>query len=471
MAFLEESNYLKESTRVESVKTQETLSYLNQLYKKISDFELNTPDPSVKNFLHIMELEMHSGEEGSLETQPEAEGPESVKVMTIHASKGLEFKYVFMVNMVDRRFPTTERKEQIEIPGALVKEIVPEGDIHLQEERRLLYVALTRAKTGVYLTGARDYGGARNKKPSIFITELGYKGKEMPSPAIAEIRKTENAIELASRERYKIPERFSFSQLKAFENCPWQYRFAFILRVPVKGKYNFSFGKTMHSVLQKTLEQVRTRKTLLQTDLFSAPNAKADSQKTVKECISLEEIMKIYEQCFIDEWYENDEQREAYFKKGKEILKEYYKEIENEIISPLFLEKEFTVRIPNNINGKEYSLYGRIDRVDEAASGLEIIDYKTGKPKKSLSADDKEQLLIYQLAAKEVFPKPVEKLTFHYLDANEKQTFLGTEKDLEKLKEKIISTVQEIEKGEFKAKPGMICQFCDFKDICEFRQL
>jgi len=93
------------------------------------------------------------------------------------------------------------------------------------------------------------------------------------------------------------------------------------------------------------------------------------------------------------------------------------------------------------------------------------------KSKKNLSADDKEQLLIYQLAAKEAVQKPVEKLTFHYLEENEKQTFLGTEKDLEKLKEKIISSIREIEKGEFKAKPSILCQFCDFRDICEFRQL
>ncbi|KKQ55320.1 MAG: hypothetical protein US74_C0035G0013, partial [Parcubacteria group bacterium GW2011_GWA2_38_13] len=373
-----------------------------------------------------------------------------------------------------------------------VKEIVPKGDMHLQEERRLFYVAMTRAKEGLYLTGARDYGGSRNKKPSIFIKELGLhsdpagvspladgslsaypslaKGSLSTFPPLA--KGGIGGVVESPKERYKMPERFSFSQLKAYENCPWQYRYAFILRVPVHGKFNFSFGKTMHSVLQKLFEQIKTRQTILQTDLFSAPkDASAPKKKTVKECISFDEIINIYGQCFIDEWYEDDKQRDTYRIKGADILKQYYKEIEDVVMTPMFLEKEFTIRIPNNSNGKEYSIFGRIDRMDESPSGVEIIDYKTGKSKKNLSADDKEQLLIYQLAAKEAVQKPVEKLTFHYLEENEKQTFLGTEKDLEKLKEKIISSIREIEKGEFKAKPSILCQFCDFRDICEFRQL
>ena len=96
----------------------------------------------------MIDLELEAGEAGSLENNIE-EGPESVKIMTVHAAKGLEFKYVFIVNLVDRRFPIDDRKDPIELPDSLIKEIIPEGDIHLQEERRLFYVAMTRAKNGL----------------------------------------------------------------------------------------------------------------------------------------------------------------------------------------------------------------------------------------------------------------------------------------------------------------------------------
>src|SRR3990167_6234156 len=100
-----------------------------------------------------------------------------VKVMTVHSAKGLEFKYVFLVNLVDQRFPTRERTEAIDLPDKLVKEIVPAGDIHLQEERRLFYVCLTRARDGLFLTSAEDYGGLRKKKISVFLADLGFSAK------------------------------------------------------------------------------------------------------------------------------------------------------------------------------------------------------------------------------------------------------------------------------------------------------
>ena len=54
--------------------------------------------------------------------------------------------FVFIVGVVHLRFPTRERKDAIELPKELIKDILPEGDAHLQEERRLMYVALTRTK-------------------------------------------------------------------------------------------------------------------------------------------------------------------------------------------------------------------------------------------------------------------------------------------------------------------------------------
>lgn len=470
LEFLEESGYLANITKVESVETRQTISYLNQFYKKISEFEINTSHSSVKNFLEIIELEIQAGEEGQLLFEPELEGPESVKIMTIHAAKGLEFKYVFVVNMVDRRFPTTERREQIEIPDALVKEIIPSGDIHLEEERRLFYVAVTRAKEGIWFTGALDYGGARKKKPSIFMFESGLEPQKASSK-MQDLSKAHAEPEKGKKENHKLPEKFSFSQLKAYENCPWQYRYAFILRVPVKGKAVFSFGKTVHLCMQKLYERIQSKQESLQTDLFGIQTGQVSSIKKVSEYVKLDDLIKLYDECFIDDWYKDEKEREDYYEKGKKILKAYYKDIENEIIRPKFLEKGFSIKIPDNKKGLEYSLYGVIDRVDEKDGGFEIIDYKTGHAKKELKSDDREQLLIYQLAGQEIFDKPVKNLTFHYIEENIKQTFLGEAKDLDKLKEKIVSAIHEIEKGEFKPNPGMICQFCDFKDICEYRKL
>ena len=156
---------------------KEQIDLLNQFYKKIKAFEESAIDPTLKNFVEEINLEVESGENGKIEFDPE-QGPDMVKIMTIHGAKGLEFKYVFIVNMVDKRFPTISRGELIELPEDLIKDIKPIGDIHLQEERRLCYVAMTRAKKELYFTSAQDYGGVQKKKISRFLMEMGYKEKK-----------------------------------------------------------------------------------------------------------------------------------------------------------------------------------------------------------------------------------------------------------------------------------------------------
>jgi len=99
-----------------------------------------------------------------------------------------------------------------------------------------------------------------------------------------------------------------------------------------------------------------------------------------------------------------------------------------------------------------------------------IIDYKTGNSKDKLYLDDKEQLLIYQIAAEEVFKIKPKELIYHYLNDNKKASFLGSEKEIEKMKEKIIREIEEIKNSDFEARPGWQCGFCDFKDICDFAE-
>jgi DNA helicase-2/ATP-dependent DNA helicase PcrA len=485
-AFLEESGYLKELIKKEGPKTQEATRFLNQFFKKIEDFENSFEDRSVKNFLLMIGLELEAGEEGALENNPE-EGPESVKVMTIHAAKGLEFKYVFVPVLVDRRFPTTERKDPIELPSALIKEIVPEGDIHLEEERRLFYVAMTRAKKGLFFSSADDYGGQRKKKLSRFLFELrdlGFTVEEETKTALPILRK-EKAEKI--REEFSarggsafggkkeeleviLSAKFSFTQLKAFENCPYQYRFAHILRIPVRGKGIFSFGKTIHQTLQKFFLKMIEKNQSQQGDLFSA-GPKTESKIAKKSLISLEELWKIYENSWIDDWYTTRTEQSEYKEKGKKVLKEFYSTLPEEIVLPKYLERAFYLKLKSN--GQEFTIKGVIDRVDELGDGIEIIDYKTGegKTEEKLRLEDKEQLLIYQIAAGEVFNEKVKNLSYYYIEANRKLSFLGTDEELKKLKEKIIKTIEEIKKDEFSPKPSMLCKYCDFKNICEYRQL
>ncbi len=476
--FLEDFKYLANLTRRAEkgdLRAVENISYINQFLKRVDEFERTDPSRSLKNFMAELDMALESGEEGSLASSFE-EGPEAVKILTVHGAKGLEFRYVFIVNLVDLRFPSTDRKEPIELSDALVKEIVPEGDIHLEEERRLFYVAMTRARDGVFFTSASDYGGQRKKKLSRFLVELGFSAPEVKTPTGQVYFNEEKQSEERgpSVKKYWLPSRFSFTQLKAFETCPLQYKFAHILAVPVRGKFTFSFGKTMHGTLYKFFQGMIERSKITQSNLFGAMEAEEHrghsgfmlKNAKLEAAPSLDDLLKIYEESWINDWYESKAHHDEYKKKGKEILREFYKIHEGKWPKVKYLEKGFNLKVG------DYTVRGVIDRVDEVPGGLEIIDYKTGSVPRDERYLEKEQLLIYQLATCDVFGEKPALLSYYYLDENKKISFLGSDEDLKGIREKIITTIEEIKKSNFPPKPSLYnCKNCDFKDICEYRVL
>lgn len=451
----------------------EAANLLSAFAKKIKEFENDSEDKSVKAFLEALDDELEAGEQGRIPFDPDS-GPEAIRVMTIHAAKGLEFKYVFIINLVDKRFPSVERKDPIEVPSALTKEEIPEGDHHLEEERRLFYVAITRAKQGVFFSWSKDAGGKREKRPSRFLVEAGLIDDMSKDNDERIEEKKETRPDILKKQKKKteekkydlpIPKAFSYSQLAAYEKCPRQYWYSFILKVPAKGSYAMSFGKTMHSAMQRILSEVTKARESSQGSLFDSQ----DGQKEKGDPITIDRCLEIYEQSWIDEWYPDEKTKEKYRKEGRETIKDFYEQNKDNWPNVFLLEKGFMVKL--NKGEEEYSIKGQIDRVDEEEGKLKLIDYKTGKVKNKLNFSDKEQLLIYQLAADQYFRQPVKSLMFHYLKDNSQLSFEAKEKDMEKMREKIIERVDNIRAGNFAAKPNpQTCKFCDFKDICEYRK-
>lgn len=430
----------------------EAFAFLEQFFRRIKAFEERHENPVLKHFLEEYKHERDAGEEGSLSPDQES-GPDNVRVMTVHGSKGLEFKHVFVVSLIDQRFPSVARREAIPLPDGLVPATHGEGEWHLEEERRLFYVAMTRAKEGLYLTSAEDYGGSRKRKRSRFLAELDLPPgvpARVQAKDIFEADEDAGGVVLSDTEvTIYVPKHFSFSQLVAFRSCPLQYKFAHILKIPVFGKGTFSFGKTMHETLHKFLQAWQERPG---TDLP----------------VSFDEMLSMYEASWIDDWYRDDAEREKYREQGRESLKAAYAQFKARPPRPHLLEQAFTLKVG------DITLKGRIDRVDALPDGgYEIIDYKTGTPKTEEKMDkgDREQLCLYQLAAQELLGIEVKKLTYHYLKDHSQVSFLGSQDDLETLREDIVERVARIRESSFAASPNQFtCATCDFRDICEFSQ-
>ncbi len=455
-------------------KDLETFSYLNQFYQKIRKLEESVPDLKLKEFLEAINLELEAGETGALKL--DFSDNETVKIMTVHGAKGLEFKYVFIVNLVDKKFPTINRGEKISIPKKLIKEIISDSndsDIHLEEERRLFYVAMTRAKEALYLSGAKDYGGLREKKPSRFITEAGLASIEsndlklsVKNDFLRDLhRLNEKEVVIEQSENYPLPDKFSFSQLAAYSSCPLQYKFAFILKVPVPGdKASLIFGRVLHNTLYNFFLPLLDKQISKQGDLFKSNN---DSKnKEIDNLITLKRLLELYQEFWQEDGYENKEQRELYKQKGLKAVNDYWQSYQKNVEPKiLFLEKKFSFRIGDDV------IKGTIDRVDELSDGtLEIIDYKTGKDK-TLDYGVKRQLILYQIFLEEFLNKKVSALSYYYLESGQKVSFVATEKEITKLRLEIIEEIAEIKKRNFSAKPSPLCNFCDFNSICEFRQV
>lgn len=468
--FLEKSGYLGYLKTEEEAGNREIIRQnyqLKQFFDYIAHFEKFEADNHLTNFHREFTLTTEAGDRGK---QFEfSDTPDSVNILTVHASKGLEFKYVFIVNLVEERFPTRSKGDGIEIPLELIKEQLPEGDSHYQEERRLFYVAATRAKEKLYFSSAANYGGVRPKKLSRFLDEIGYKADSIAAGSSELVAKKPAPDSKRVSLNYELPKSFSFSHIQMYQTCPYRYKLSHVLNLPSKGSHYFSFGTSIHNTLQAFYTRVQEMNSVQQVSLFDTPRkAAATAVETKLKVPPVEELLALYEKKWIGDWYQSRSQREQYYEKGKEVLKTFYKAQEDSWTVPVFLEDAFKIKMG------DYLLSGRFDRIDQLPDGsLEIIDYKTGKSKK-LTADVKEQLLIYQIAAEQLpkyrhLGKP-SKLTFYYLEEGIKTEFIGDNEDLERLRETVVGTIDQIKAGDFTPTPSQFaCERCDFRDICEFR--
>ncbi|MEK7643957.1 MAG: ATP-dependent DNA helicase [Patescibacteria group bacterium] len=482
--FLESSGYLAYLAHEENVGNRSMIQQIRQLRKFfdfVSEFETAALDAHVKHFVNYFAAVIQSGNEGGLAAPDTYE--DALNILTVHSAKGLEFKYVFIVNLVEERFPLRNRDDGIEIPLPLIHEQLPEGDIHYQEERRLFYVGATRAKEKLFLSSADNYGGVKKRKISRFLAETF--ADIIPPSAGKSVNKSLDSLSSSVRPAMVVqdmanppvaavtPSSFSFSVIKAYESCPYQYKLAHILKIPTRKNASFSFGESMHLAMQKFYARIQELNSVSQESLFLADNSSESPDPVAGargiRAPALEDLYKIYEECWSGNWYKSKRQREEYHDKGRRIVKEFYDTHENHWTVPVVLEGWFRIKIDDNI------IQGRIDRVDRLPDkSLEIIDYKTGKSKESVKGSDKDQLLLYQLAV-ESLPEyshlgSVGKLTYFYLNDNLETSFVGTAKELNKLKDGLIETIAKIKTGDFVATPGKhVCPNCDFRDICEFR--
>ncbi len=448
--FLEETGLLTTLLNPDTAEGEKKAANISKFFDKLKTYEVDHEDATARAVVDWIELSSELGE-SPLAANIDWTGINAVNILTVHSAKGLEFPVVFLVNLVDSRFPTIERREPIPIPEALIKEELPEGDYHEQEERRLFYVGMTRAMDKLFFSAANYYGEAkREKKLSPFIFEA------LGDEAVAAEHQADKGEQLSFLEYAKpqLPaisyqplhiDFLSYSQINTFEICPLHYKLKYILKVPTPPSVAQSFGTSIHAALK---------------DFYSKPQ-----KPTAKR---VEEILK---QNWVVEGYASKSHEARSFKKGREMILNYLKKGFNPKKIPLALEQPFVVPL----SGKEpLKIGGQIDRIDKKGKGIEIIDYKTGsKVPTQREVDNNLQLTFYALAATKIpeppFGKKPEEITlsFHYLEEGEKVTTRRSAKQLKEAEEEIFEWKKKIEESDFACSNHYLCQTgCEYSMFC-----
>lgn len=455
--FLTNSGLLKKLSSSKNHEDHRGLQNIAKFFEAVRNFEHLSVNDRVQHYIKHLDMLIEAGDNPAV---AEADIDEdAVSVMTVHKSKGLEFPVVFMVSLVNLKFPTKNFSDPIELPQELIKDIVPSGDFHVQEERRLFYVGMTRAKEELYFTSSRDYGGAKARKVSPFVVEtLDLNEDDLSlykASALEEIRRFAPSIESNSSAlgmnqngSYLAPMKESeilklnCYQIDDYSTCPLKYKYLHILRIPLYSHHAVIYGSALHTAVAEYFKR-----------------------KKLGIAVAFDDIKKAYKDAWKSEGFLSKEHEEERFNTGIETLKRFFENEEKAGVLPTHIEKEFSFYIGKN------KITGRWDRVDENNGAGHIIDYKSSEVKDQKTADDKTrknlQLSIYAIAYQEMNGRFPEKVHLYFLESGIVGSAEPKEKDIEKTITKINTVADGIRKRIYTAKPDYNnCEYCAYQNIC-----
>lgn len=406
---------------------------------------------------------------GRVEEAPLLVAPDAVQISTIHTAKGLEYAAVFVADVCSARFPSNQarRAPQLPLDGPFTAQVDPASladNANRDGERRLMYVAITRAERYLFVTSSKpsDYFAKKGKAStgiSELVTHVGGVGRGTPG---ANPINVDYLPSRANRESRLVT---SFSDLRYYLECPHDFYLRKVLGFAPTIDQAFGYGRGVHNLLREVHSNAKEW-----AELASEPTRLRDRLRDLvrRGLFYLRHTV--------------GEPADRMQKRAVEVVADYVRTYQTELTTLVFEpEREFETLIEE----EQVLVSGAIDviRLDDPPR-ITIVDFKSGEPESndrmSLDSDEmKLQVAMYGLAARHELEYEPDRGLVRYLgaaDPTERELPVGLDEDaLSAARKVVVDTSRDIRQRRFSSGPTRgprkagsktRCEECDFVNIC-----
>jgi len=383
---------------------------------------------------------------------------DAVQLLTAHSAKGLEYRHVAIIRGSSTSFPCSYKEPLIAFPAELSRSRTGSTDdktLHEYEERRLFYVAMTRARDTLAIY-ANQGQSKKDPKPTKFLREFMVNSAYRKFWSTRSAAAVQDNLFAEEEERIALEQSnvaawlmmppgagfatgLSASSVELYEKCPLRFKLEREWNLPRDIPAALQYGAAMHRVLHTFYDAQRY-------------------QREIGEDTLLEQFRADLASAGIADRYQYD----LYLRQGMEQLRQFF-EVASTASRPEVLETE--CRFELQVGSAK--LTGRLDRMDRTGPDtVAIVDYKTGKPQSQEDADESLQLSLYALAAKEMWGKRADRLMLYNLETNTPVVTTRNDGELEEAKLRVLNAAEGIAQGKFAPEVGYQCRLCPYRNLC-----